>query len=72
MLRIHFIQHWFNLADFACEKALYDITSLRHFAGIDLGCETVPDATTLLKFRRLLERHTNFSPKSDAYSKAAA
>jgi transposase, IS5 family len=57
MLRIHFIQHWFNLADFACEEALYDIASLRHFAGIDLGCEAVPDATTLLKFRRLLEKH---------------
>jgi len=57
MLRIHFIQHWFNLADFACEEALYDIASLRHFSGIDLGCEAVPDATTLLKFRRLLEKH---------------
>lgn len=57
MLRIHCIQHWFNLADFACEEALYDIASLRHFAGIDLGCEAVPDATTLLKFRRLLEKH---------------
>lgn len=57
MLRIHFIQHWFNLADFACEEALYDITSLRHFAGIDLGCEAVPDATTLLKFRHMLEEH---------------
>ena len=55
MLRIHFIQHWFNLADFACEEALYDIDSLRRFAGIALGCEAVPDATTLLKFRRLLE-----------------
>jgi IS5 family transposase len=57
MLRIHFVQHWFNLADFACEEALYDSTSLRRFVGIDLGCEAVPDATTLLKFRRLLERH---------------
>jgi hypothetical protein len=38
MLRIHFIQHWFNLADFACEEALYDSTSLRRFVGIDLGC----------------------------------
>ncbi|RKT10376.1 IS5 family transposase [Paraburkholderia sp. RAU2J] len=57
MLRIHFVQHWFNLADFACEEALYDSTSLRRFAGIDLGCEAVPDATTLLKFRRLLETH---------------
>lgn len=57
MLRIHFLQHWFNLADFACEEALYDSASLRSFAGIDLGRETVPDATTLLKFRRLLEQH---------------
>ena len=57
MLRIHFLQHWFNLADLACEEALYDSASLRHFAGIDLGCEAVPDATTMLKFRRLLEQH---------------
>ncbi len=57
MLRIHFIQHWFNLADLACEEALYDSASLRRFVGIDLGCESVPDATTLLKFRRLLETH---------------
>jgi IS5 family transposase len=46
-----------NLADFACEEALYVSTSLRRFVGIDLGCEAVPDATTLLKFRRLLEMH---------------
>jgi transposase, IS5 family len=57
MLRIHFIQHWFNLADFACEEALYDSASLRRFVGIDLGCEAVPDATTVLKFRHLLEQH---------------
>ena len=54
MLRIHFIQHWFNLADLACEESLYDSASLRRFVGIDLGREPVPDATTLLKFRRLL------------------
>jgi transposase, IS5 family len=54
MLRIHFIQHWFNLADLACEEALYDSASLRRFVGIDLGRESVPDATTLLKLRRLL------------------
>jgi transposase, IS5 family len=54
MLRIHFIQHWFNLADLACEQALYDSASLRRFVGIDLGCEPVPDATTMLKFRHLL------------------
>jgi hypothetical protein len=58
MLRIHFIRYWFNLADFTCEEALYDSASLRRFAGIDLGCEAVPDATTLLKFRRLLETQT--------------
>jgi IS5 family transposase len=57
MLRIHFIQHWFNLADQACEEALYDSASLRSFAGIDLGVEPVPDATTMLKFRRLLGEH---------------
>jgi transposase, IS5 family len=57
MLRIHFIQHWFNLADEACEEALYDSASLRRFVGIDLGVEPVPDATTMLKFRRLLNEH---------------
>jgi IS5 family transposase len=57
MLRIHFIQHWFNLADLACEDALYDSVSLRHFVGIDLGAEPVPDVTIMLKFRRLLNDH---------------
>lgn len=57
MLRIHLLQHWFNLADLACEEALYDSASLRRFVGIDLGCEPVPDATTILKFRRLLNAH---------------
>ena len=57
MLRMHFVQHWFNLADDACEDALLDSTSLRRFVGIDLGCERVPDSTTLLKFRRLLNEH---------------
>lgn len=57
MLRMHFVQHWFNLADEACEEALLDITSLRRFVGIDLGRERVPDGTTLLKFRRLLNEH---------------
>ena len=54
MLRIHFVQHWFKLADEACEEALYDSASLRRFVGIDLGREPVPDATTMLEFRRLL------------------
>jgi transposase, IS5 family len=57
MLRMYFVQHWFNLADAACEDALLDSTALRRFVGIDLGRERVPDATTLLKFRRLLEQH---------------
>ena len=54
MLRIHFIQHWFNLADLSCEEALYDSASLRRFVGIDLGREPVPDSTTITKFRKLL------------------
>jgi transposase, IS5 family len=57
MLRMYFVQHWFNLADEACEDALLDSAALRRFVGIDLGRERVPDATTLLKFRRLLEKH---------------
>ena len=57
MLRMHFVQHWFNLADDACEDALLDMASLRQFVGIDLGRERVPDGTTLLKFRRLLNEH---------------
>ncbi|AOU97707.1 IS5 family transposase [Acidihalobacter yilgarnensis] len=57
MLRMYFVQHGFNLADEACEEALLDSTSLRRFVGIDLGRERVPDGTTLLKFRRLLEQH---------------
>jgi transposase, IS5 family len=56
MLRMYFVQHWFNLADEACEEALLDSTALRRFVGIDLGRERVPDGTTLLKFRRLLEK----------------
>mgnify|MGYP000025760951 CR=1 FL=1 len=55
MLRMYFVQHWFNLADEACEDALLDSPALRRFVGIDLGRERVPDATTLLKFRRRLE-----------------
>ena len=57
MLRIHFIQHWFNLSDPAAEEALYDSRSLRQFVGIDLGREPVPDETTICKFRHLKEKH---------------
>ena len=74
MLRMHFMQPWFNLADQACEKALLDSTALRRFAGIDLGRERVPDGTTLLKFRRLLERHLDEQclPRWATYCKGAA
>ena len=57
MLRIHFLQHWFNLSDPAAEEALYDSRAMRRFAGIDLGNEPVPDETTICKFRHLLEAH---------------
>ena len=57
MLRIHFLQHWFNLSDPAAEEALYDSRTMRRFVGIDLGREPVPDETTILKFRHLLEAH---------------
>jgi transposase, IS5 family len=57
MLRIYFLQQWFNLADPAVEEALYDSAALRQFAGIDLGAEPVPDETTVCKFRHLLEEH---------------
>ena len=57
MLRIHFLQSWFNLSDPGAEEALYDMESLRRFVGIDLGNEPVPDETTICKFRHLLETH---------------
>src|SRR6058998_4195750 len=57
MLRIYFLQQWFNLADPAVEEALYDSPTLRQFAGIDLGTEPVPDETTVCKFRHLLEEN---------------
>jgi len=57
MLRVYFLQQWYGLADEALEDALYDSQSLQGFARIDLAAEGVPDATTLLKFRRLLETH---------------
>ena len=57
MLRIHFLQHWFNLSDPAVEEALYDSRAMRRFVGIDLGNEPAPDETTICKFRHLLEAH---------------
>jgi transposase, IS5 family len=57
MLRIYFLQQWFNLSDPAVEEALYDSAVMRQFVGIDLGREPVPDETTVCKFRHLLEEH---------------
>jgi IS5 family transposase len=57
MLRIHCLQLWFNLSDPAVEEALYDSLAMRSFVGIDLGREPVPDETTVMRFRHLLERH---------------
>ena len=57
MLRVYFLQQWYGLADEALEDALYDSQALQGFARIDLSADGVPDATTLLKFRRLLETH---------------
>src|SRR3954469_17557752 len=57
MLRMYCIANWFNLGDEACEDALYDVAAFRDFCRIDLGRERVPDATTLLQFRHLIEAH---------------
>ena len=58
MLRIHFMQQWFGYADAAMEEALHEVPLLRHFAGLDAGTDTMPDETTILNFRHLLERHS--------------
>ena len=57
MLRIYFLAQWYGLADEALEDAIYDSQAMRNFIGVDLGGESVPDATTLLKFRHLLEKN---------------
>jgi len=57
MLRIYFLQQWFDLSDPGVEEALYDSASMRSFVGLDLGREPVPDETTILNFRHLLEAH---------------
>jgi IS5 family transposase len=57
MLRIYFCQQWFDLGDQAMEDELYESESLRRFAGIALGEDAVPDETTILNFRHLLEAH---------------
>src|SRR5262249_37489499 len=57
MLRIYFLQQWFNLSDPAAEDAIYDSESMRRFAGVELGEDVVPDETTILRFRHLLEQY---------------
>lgn len=57
MLRLYFLQQWYGLADEALEDAVYDSQAMRSFLGINLSVDPVPDATTLLKFRRLLEKN---------------
>lgn len=56
MLRIYFLQQWYALSDPGAEEALYDIESMRRFAGLELGRDAIPDETTILNFRHLLER----------------
>ncbi len=58
MLRIHFLQQWFNLSDPAMEEALYDTPMFREFAGLDMGEDHLPDESTILRFRHLLEAHS--------------
>jgi IS5 family transposase len=57
ILRMYFIANWFNLSDVACEDALYDVPAFRDFCEFDLGQERIPDATTLMNFRHLLEQN---------------
>jgi len=57
LLRIHFLQQWFNLSDPAMEEALYDTPMFREFAGLDMGEDHLPDESTILRFRHLLEGH---------------
>jgi IS5 family transposase len=57
MLRIYFVQQWFNLSDPQAEDTLYDSESVRRFVGVELSADVVPDETTILRFRHLLERH---------------
>ncbi len=57
MLRIYLLQQWFNLSDPQAEDAIYDSESMRRFAGVELGDDVIPDETTILRFRHLLEQH---------------
>jgi IS5 family transposase len=57
MLRVHFLQHWYGYSDPGMEEALHDMPMLRRFAGLDAGVSRLPDETTILHIRHLLEVH---------------
>jgi IS5 family transposase len=57
MLRIYFMQQWYAMSDPATEDALYEIESMRRFAGLELIDDALPEESTILRFRHLLERH---------------
>jgi hypothetical protein len=57
MLRVYFVQQWYGLSDPGREDALYEIESIRRFVGLELEDDAIPDETTILKFRPLLEKH---------------
>src|SRR3954454_15321900 len=57
MLRIYLLQIWFDLSDPQAEDAIYDSESMRRFAGVELSDDVVPDESTILRFRHLLEKH---------------
>src|ERR1700686_3726792 len=69
MLRIYFLQQWFNLSDPQAEDAIYDSESIRRFARVELGDEGVPDETTILRFRHLGQQH---EPTQTIYEEIAA
>lgn len=58
MLRIYFLQIWYALSDPMAEETLYDIETMRRFAGIELGCDRIPDETTILKSAHPLIRRS--------------
>ena len=66
MLRIYFLQQWYSLSDPGAEEALYDMHSMRNFVGLDLAHDSIPDETTILNFRHLLEAH-NIAPRRPIY-----
>lgn len=57
MVRIYCLQQWYNLSDPGAEEALYDSVTMRHFAGVSTDADVIPDETSILNFRRLLEKH---------------